>query len=164
MEIVVVFGLPGSGKTFVGNILKKAFGFSLHEADSDLPDDMREAIATQSVISDTSRDVFFAKIVAHTKHLQKQQTKLVVTQTFIKEKYRKKFLEAFPNTLFLLVEAPAKLRERRLKNRIDYPLDLSYVQQMNTLFEAPHIPHEIVQNDHEGETHIKKKLEEILQR
>jgi shikimate kinase len=36
MQLLVLFGLPGTGKTYVGKILEKDFGFFLHDGDTDL--------------------------------------------------------------------------------------------------------------------------------
>jgi gluconokinase len=47
--LLILFGLPGSGKNFVGRILQEDFGFLFHDADDDLPDEMREAIQSQQI-------------------------------------------------------------------------------------------------------------------
>jgi gluconate kinase len=87
--LIIVFGLPGAGKTYVGRILQECFGFFFYDGDNDLPDRMRAAIAAQAPIDDAMRDVFFARIILSIRRLQPEHNRLVVGQTCIKEKYRR---------------------------------------------------------------------------
>lgn len=162
MEIVVLFGLPGSGKTFVGNLLKKYFSYYHFDGDIDLPDDMKRAIQTQAVITDSMRDVFFQKIIKSTKRLKVKYGNIVVTQTFIKEKYRKLFLREFPQARFIFVKTDAVLREARLSKRKASPIDLKYAEKMCRNFDIPQIDHSVIINDSNGDKNIKKQLRLIL--
>src|SRR5260221_5055291 len=45
--LVILFGLPGAGKSFVGEILRAEFGFEFHEADNDIPDDYRQLVLAE---------------------------------------------------------------------------------------------------------------------
>jgi len=93
--LFVPFGLPAAGKTYAARLFEQ-FGFTMHDGDDDLPDVMRQAISTQQPVNDDMRDEFFKRIIAHVEQLLPKHPKLVVAQTFIKEKYRRRFLEHFP--------------------------------------------------------------------
>src|SRR5689334_345638 len=137
MEIVVLFGLPGAGKTFVGEVIRERYGFYFYEGDRDLPDEMKDRIRESLPIADDFRDKFFRRIIYN---LQKnKESKIVLTQTFIKEKYRQWILDTFPGAKFVFIEASDTVREQRLKKRDD--LNLVYAKKMTTLFEKPIIPH-----------------------
>jgi gluconate kinase len=162
MKLFVFFGLPGTGKTFCSKIAEKYFGFHLYDGDNDLTPEMQKAIQTQQAISDDMRDVFFENLTESAKDLLKRYEKIIIHQTFIKEKYRKQFLSAIPETHFVLIETLPEIRERRLQERKEYPIDETYARKMSKIFEKPHIKHVVIQNNFEGEEYIKEQLEKIL--
>lgn len=155
--LFVTFGLPGAGKTYVARCFQP-FGFVFHDGDDDLPDAMRAAISASLPINDTMRDEFFARIIASVKALNSYQPRLVVSQTFIKEKYRLLFLEYFPHARFVLVQADEAIRERRLTQRSHQPLAPEYARRMSLNFEPPHIPHAIITNNDDGEAAIRQQI------
>jgi gluconate kinase len=159
MQIVVVFGFPGAGKSFVAEVLKKDFGFYHHDADVDMPADLLKAVNTKALVTEQIRDRFFQKIIEHTKHLITEHQKLVVSQTFIKEKYREQFLRAFPEVKFMLVKTTDKIRENRLMQRKNFPIDLEYARKMCLNFDQPNIPHSVVDNDEDNDENIRKQLQ-----
>lgn len=158
MTLIVVFGLPGAGKTYVSKILQKHFGYFFYDGDLDLPEDMKSAISKSLPITDDMREVFFANIVSSIKKLQKTHSKIVIAQTFIKEKYRNLIKKEFPTTQFILVHATETVRTKRITERVEYPLDLNYVKKMVQIFETPHIDHVSIDNETDGEEEILKQL------
>jgi len=162
MEIYVIFGLPGAGKTFVGRLMQKHFGFYAYEGDQDMPDSLKQAIEKQEVVSDTLRDAFFDDLINQVKKLRSEHDKLVVTQVFIKEKYRERFLQAFPHAKFVLVASSANVREARLMKQKTWQLDLSYWRKMAEIFENPQIEHSVITNNNDGEEEVKEQLQLLL--
>ena len=84
--LLIVFGLPGAGKTYVGNLLRDEFGFYFYEGDRDLTDEMQQALKEKKLFNDSMRDVFFKNLIGKVSQLHKTKKHLVVAQTFIKEK------------------------------------------------------------------------------
>lgn len=161
--LYVTFGLPGAGKTYAARLFEQ-FGFAVHDGDDDLPERMRTAIHTQQPINDEMRDEFFGRIIAHVHELLPKHPKLVLAQTFIKEKYRKRFLEQFPFAKFVLVEANDPIRERRLERRTNQPLEPDYTRKMIALFETPHIPHKVISNDADGAFHLEDQIAALVKK
>jgi gluconate kinase len=89
---------------------------------------------------------------------------LVVSQTFIKEKYRLLVLRQFPSARFVLVQAPDETRERRLRERTHQQLDIAYARNMVTLFEPPRIPYAVIDNPVDGRAHLRTQLARLLER
>jgi len=158
----ITFGLPGAGKTYVARIFSE-YDFYVHDGDDDLTQDMKTAIATQSPINDTMRDAFFNQIIQSIYRLKPEHPRLIVAQTFIKEKYRLLVREHFPEAQFILVEADANIREERLIQRTHQMLDIDYTRKMRLIFEPPRIDHMIINNNGHGEREIKRQIEAILQ-
>src|SRR5258708_172438 len=111
----ILFGLPGSGKTFVGNVLQDYFNFHFYEGDTDITTEMKEAIHTKTVFTDEMRDGFFLNLIPNIKRLSQEHKHLVVSQMFIKEKYRTLLLQEIPEAKFILIETNETVRESRLK-------------------------------------------------
>jgi gluconate kinase len=160
-SLFVAFGLPGAGKTYVAHVFGQ-FGFYVHDGDDDLPPTMRAAIDASQPVNDTMRDEFFTRIITHVHELLPQYPRLVVAQTFIKEKYRLLFLEHFPGAQFILVEAEPDVRERRLRERTHQALDPEYARRMTHFFDPPHIPYRVLVNNMDGDAHIKTQIATIL--
>jgi len=158
MSLIILFGLPGTGKSYVGKIFEKYFDFYFYDGDNDLTEEMKEAIKVQRVFTDKMRDVFFEKLIRNVQKLKSKHKKLVVAQTFIKEKYRLDLLNKIPKTKFILVETKKSIREKRLFQRTDYPLDLEYVRKMELNFDKPIISHLIIVNNIDGVEVTKKQI------
>jgi gluconokinase len=161
MQLYVLFGQPGSGKTFIGKVMQKDFGFFHYEADQDMPSELRDAIVAETV-TDKLRDAFFNKIITRVTELVKEHEKIVVTQTFIKEKYRTQFHHAFPQAEFFYIHAPTLLREKRLLQRKEFQLPLETWRSMSLRFEDPTRTVQIIHNDEVGEGKIKERLQSLL--
>jgi len=162
MKLFIFFGLPGAGKTYVAKVAEKYFDYQLYDGDNDLTPEMLKSIHSQSTISDDMRDVFFENLIESVKDLLTGYEKIIIHQTFIKEKYREHFLKAFPEATFVLIKTNAKIREKRLRERKEFPLDEAYARKMVRLFDRPDIKHMTIQNNFDGEKYIKEQLEKIL--
>lgn len=161
MSLIILFGLPGTGKTFVGNIFKKYFDFYFYDGDDDLTEEMKQAIKVQRVFTDQMRDVFFERLIKKIKNLQSKCQNLIVAQTFIKERYRVSLINKIPEAKFILIETKNSFREKRLAQRKDYPLDLEYARKMKINFDKPVINHLVITNNIDGVEDIKKQINEL---
>jgi gluconate kinase len=144
-HVLVMFGLPGAGKTFVAKRLVKR-GFYFHDGDDDLPADMRRTIARAMPVTEAMRNRFVARLIRHVATLHRQHERLVVAQTFLKHRHRLQFLKRFPEATFILVTSDAKTRARRLAHRHHQPLDPRAVARMVALFERARAPYRILRN------------------
>lgn len=162
MSLIILFGLPGTGKTFVGKIFEKYFDYYFYDGDNDLTEEMKEAIKVQRVFTNQMRDVFFEKLIKSILNLKFKQKKLVVVQTFIKEKYRVELINKIPEAKFILVETKKSVREKHLMERVDYPLDLEYARIMEKNFDKPIINQLTIVNNVDGIKDIKKQINLLL--
>lgn len=162
MKIIALFGLPGAGKSYIGDLLQSDFGFYHYDGDQSLPKIMKQAIFKKLPINDTMRNLFFKRLTQKSKQLSKIHPKLVISQTFIKDKYRQDFLKQIPNTQFVFIKANKSIREKRLLKRSEYPLNIKYAQKMTTIFEKPKISYKQIVNNTDGEKELKLKLQKIL--
>lgn len=162
MKIIVLFGLPGAGKSYIGNLLQDEFGFYHYDGDLSLPKIMKQAIFEKLPITDTMRNLFFKRLNKKAKELLKDHKKLVVSQTFIKNKYRQDFLKQIPNTQFILIKARKSVRKKRLLERCEYPLDIKYAQKMTKIFEKPKIKYQRITNNIDGKQKLTLTFQKLL--
>lgn len=160
-HIIVLFGQSGAGKTFVGKLLRDTYGYHLYNADRSLPRPMRIALFKKEVITDDMREAFVANIIKRVRRLTQKHQKLAVIQTMTKEKFRKIFLQQYPNAQFILVTADTRIREERYLKRAYFNLGLSYLRHMSKLFEAPKFAHVVIVNDEDGKSQIRKYLSQL---
>ncbi len=162
MSLLICFGYPGTGKSYVGKILNKEFGYFYYDGDQILPTPMREALEQNRFVSDVMVDEFLDKLINKIQQLAKIHTNLVISQTFIYEKHRLQLLSLLPQAKFLLITTPDNIREERLAKRREFPITKNYARIMCEHFDKPNIPHFLLQNTEEGTNAIKKQLQILL--
>ena len=159
-NLLIFFGLPGAGKSYAARMVAWELNLKFVDGDDDLPESMRAAIAASQPITDAQRDEFFARLIEHIRRLRAKGHPLAVAQTFIKEKYRRQVLDAFPMARFILVKASEEVREHRLAHRTTGTrLDPDYARKMAAIFEPPGIPHDVLRNDGDEADIIVQALE-----
>ena len=164
MSLIILFGPTGAGKTYIGKLLGKEFGYYFYDGDNDLTAEMKQALNSMRVITDRMRQKFITRLINSTVRLCHNHEKLVVAQTFIKEKYRRRLLSRLPQARFILVKTRTNLRYQRRQKRADYPWDENYVKKMDALFETPLVPYRTITNDSTGPTRLKAGLRSLLLR
>ena len=162
MKIIVLFGKIGSGKTYIGKLLEKYFHFYFYEGDLDLTPEMKNSLKKNQPVTDSMRNKFFDILIINLNMIIKNHKNIVVSQTFIKEKYRKMFLRKFPKSEFVYIKSDDKKRREKVARRSDYNFKKSYVLKMDKNFEEPKIPVKIITNDFNGRSDIKHQLEKVL--
>lgn len=145
--LLILFGVPGAGKSFAGHLLRDEFGISFHDADHELPDTMRHALAHKLPVTDDMRGGFFERVIEVTQQLMQQHEHLAIAQAFMKEHHRRMVLDAFPQAHFILVTSRQDLIEQRFRQRDDYLIDLDDARRIAEAFEPPQVPHCVLPNN-----------------
>ncbi len=159
--LLVLFGLSGSGKNYVGRILRDDYSMYFYDADTDLTPEMQDAIRRQSIIPDAARDAFFRQLVERIRELRTREDRLVVSQAIYKEKHRELIRAYFPDARFIWVRAPPGVIAERLARRTDNPATLAYAEKILAIFEPPRISHFVLDNASDR-SEVKRQIEEIL--
>ncbi|MDD3028898.1 MAG: alpha/beta hydrolase fold domain-containing protein [Alphaproteobacteria bacterium] len=104
-QIIIVFGPSGSGKTFVGQQIGKSMGFHFYDGDSDLTQDVKDALVAGQPVTTEMRVRLYSHFVEKTKKLLASEENVVFAQTLPKDSDRQIFLKAFPAATFVWVDA-----------------------------------------------------------
>ena len=159
-SLLVMFGLPGAGKSFVARRLTSR-GFHMHEGDVDLPADMREAIVRAQPVTTEMRNRFIVTLMASVAALWMRHPRLVLAHTFLKQSHRLQFARRFPKARFVLVTAGDDVQAARLSHRIDQRLDAGYVRKMIAAFDPPVAPFTRIANTGDNDR-LERELDSLV--
>jgi gluconate kinase len=141
-----LFGLPAAGKNYVGQVLADAFGYTFYDGDLDLTDELRHAVRDGRPFTDPMRDRFYDALVGRIADLRQDHADLAFCQATFKARHREQMAAAFPDVVFVLVEADEAVRLARLA-RGGNPVTVEYAQRIAAFFEPPQHPHAVIRNE-----------------
>jgi gluconate kinase len=159
--LLILFGLPGAGKSFVGELLRDEFGFHLHEADDDIPDDYRRLVQAGHVVGDDRRDDYHRRLLIRIAALAAEHPKLAVAVPLLRQKHRDWLRARFPAAHFILVTCDPKQWEARLAGR-HHTVNAGYARKVLPLYEPPALPHVVLDNTGDGTDSLRAQLVQIL--
>ncbi len=160
--ILILFGLPGSGKNYIGKIIEKDYNFLFHDGDVDLTAKMKKSVKRGTIITKKMRKEFYNCLVKKIKKLNKIKNNIVIAQSIPKEKYRNFILKNFPDAKFILIKAKHKIIEGRLLKR-KHLASYDYCKKVHKIFEKPKIKYKIINNDL-GNKKIRMQLRDFLKK
>jgi predicted kinase len=131
--IIIVFGLPGSGKSYFASRLAKAL--SAGYINSDLE---RKKMFAERTYTAAEKLSVYEEMLSRVKEAVKDAKDLVVDATFYKQDIRQKFIEAAkPGTvIFIGIKAGEELTRQRLsKQRKDSDADFSVYKLIRSQWE-----------------------------
>lgn len=159
--IFILFGKPGGGKNFVGDIIDQYFDFYHYDADQDMLSEIEELVAKNQIVPDDLRDKYIDRVLKKSKELCNNYPRLIVTHAFTKNRHRRLFQDNFPEAKFLYVTADKDIRDSRLSERGQHMINKDYAQKVETYFEEPNLDYtEIINN--KGKKEIIEQLDKII--
>lgn len=148
--IVILFGLTGAGKTFVGQQLSAISPFYFWDADEAITDEMKQCIAEKRSFTQEIRDEYFNLVTNHIKLLCNQHEHILVSQAFYKNKNRTQLLAEFTHCIFLQVTVDSSIVLNRLRER-NNAITEEYAKIIINDFEPPTHPYFIITNNLEND-------------
>ena len=141
-------------------MLAEEFGYTFYDGDLDMTDELRHAVRDGRPFTDPMRDRFYAALVARIAALRRDHADLAFCQATFKERHRALVAEAFPDVVFVLVEASEAVRLTRLA-RGGNPVTVDYARQIATFFEPPRHAHFVIRNEG-GRAEVVAQLARLL--
>lgn len=158
--LIYLFGLPAAGKNYAGRVLAEAFGYTFYDGDQDLTQEMRDAVRDERPFTDDMRDRFYAVLIDRIAALRADHPNLAFCQATFKERHRLQMIDAFPDVVFVLVEAEPDVRLSRLA-RGGNPVTVDYARRIDGFFERPRHPHFVITNN-DGREDVVRQLAALL--
>lgn len=148
----LLFGLSGSGKSHVGELIHRTTRWPVYHADDDITPAMRQALAQAKPFTDAMRDEYFAQLAEQIARRRQAGEPLLVTQGVYKQRHRQWLTEQVPGLIPIWVQAPPELINARLAARKDGVAVASAAALAND-FEVPPVGTLHIHNDG-GDQHI----------
>ncbi len=167
---VVVFGLSGSGKSFLSSLLHKHFGYEWLRSDvirKELagikPEERAKAEFGKGIYTEDMTRRVYEEMVRRAKELTKEGKRVVLDATFLKRWQRELVLRSFEKPLFILAWAPEEVIKERLSKRRDVSdADLSIYLKQKEVFEKPEEVDYVKVNTNRSVEELIEELKRII--
>ena len=147
--IVIIFGLPGSGKSHFASRFAKVINAEYINSDR-----VRKEIFEKRLYSDEEKKVVYAKMLEQMKESVKQKRNLVLDGTFHKKEIRKMFIEEMKGKggiSFIEIQAAENIIAERLKKERTYSeADFEVYKLINRQNEPLAGPHLILRSTNDN--------------
>lgn len=168
--IYVLFGPPGVGKTYIGNLLAKSKNWHFFDADTIyLNDDELRYLLESGQYDQNVRDKFVKKLIMTVQHMLSVDSSkdLVIAEAFTKEKNRSEFLKYFDSQIeYIMIHASRDIAFERMRKRMkkeDHVVDENVFEFVWDEFEAPKIPHKILRNIDKSDDEIIEEFNNLIE-
>lgn len=148
--IIILFGKPGVGKTYIGKLLQQHYGYFFYDADQDLTPAAIACIQKEEIFSHAVEGEYIDVVIDRIQQLQARHKLLIVAQAFGREGGRQKLRNTFHSTQFYYIDIPDELANQRLLSRNDW-VNISYADKIRQVYEHPRIPHHQIDNSKDCE-------------
>jgi gluconokinase len=158
--LLILFGLSGAGKNFVGEILANKFDYYYWDADTEMPPTIQEQILKRNLLTQDMRDEFTRIIIDKIAELEKQYPKIAISQALYQEKNRYQIVSKYSHAKLIHIKATQQNMLYRLQQRNNW-VDQSYAEKISLFFESPQQLDAVITND-EGSAEIIWQFQNFL--
>ena len=170
-RVVVVFGLSGSGKSFLARILHEDFGYEWVRSDvirKDLaglrPEESARSEFGKGIYTEGMTKRVYEEMVRRSKDLLAAGKKVVLDATFLKRWQRDLVTSSFDRPLFILAHADEEEIRRRLSSREDVSdADFGIYLRQKEVFEPPEEISYVRINTQRSKEDLRRLLEDLVQ-
>jgi hypothetical protein len=124
---------------------------------------MRAAVREERPFTDAMRDRYYTQLIDRIDRLRREYPRLAIGQATFKERHRRQIAAAFPDVVFVLVEAAEEVRLARLA-RGGNPVTIDYARQIAAFFEPPRYRHYRIINESSREEVVEQLAALLLSR
>jgi predicted kinase len=158
--IIVVFGLPGSGKSFFASALAKKLNTGYLNSDQ-----LRRNMFTKRTYSTEEKMAVYDTMRLAMKVAIRNKANLVLDGTFYKESLRKQFQHESKERLWFIevIADESTIRSRLMKPRAYSEADFEVYKKLKSEWEPMKQPHLIIQSTNDNIEEMLKEAEDYLQ-
>lgn len=118
--IVYLYGLPGVGKNFIGEIFKNEFNFHFQDADEYLTVSMKNKLRKGEHFTIKEVEEYHKIIAYNIFELRFKHSNLVITQASLFKKHRNIIKKLNPEINFIHINSDLETINKRIKKRKGY--------------------------------------------
>ena len=154
-RIFIVFGLPGSGKSYFAQKFAERFHAEYLSSDR-----LRKLIFPIRTYSDREKEQVYDELLRRTKEIRKQNKMVLVDASFYKKELRESFLRKLapdPVACIEIIADESLIRERLKQKRADSEADFEVYKKIKAAWEPMPQDHLVLQS-------TNSNLEPMLQK
>ena len=155
--IVIVMGLPGSGKSYFASRLSKAI-----HADYINSDGLRKKMIAHRTYSLKEKELVYNEMLKQVRQASKQNKNLVLDATFYKNEIRNKFRQEAEIIFIEIIAGETLIKERLQSARKDSEADFTIYKIIRQQWEPMEQPHLILQSTNDNIEDIVEKAVKYL--
>ena len=166
--IFVLFGPPGVGKTYMGQLIGRTLNIPFFDADT-LIDAEEHQLIQSGLYDQNARDRFVKKLIKQVESILNDagNQDLIIAEAFTKEKNRYEFMSNFPgNVFYIIVDTPRELAKERSDNRYSLGGHVINERAFETIwgeFEPPRFLHFTMPNADLSDDKIVENFTHLIQ-
>lgn len=160
--VIFLFGLPGVGKSYIGQLLRERASLYFWEGDDALSLEMHEAVNREQPFSSAMMEELTSSIIQQILDLKKQHQIVVVSQAMLIESDRIKISQHVGEVLYVYVHCSLPLMRERVKRRGDFVTE-SYLEKLVAAFEQYKAETEAYPSIENADKTDEQLVEEIVQ-
>jgi len=154
-KIILVFGLPGSGKSFFASRLAIELKCAYVNSDQ-----VRLRMFSERTYTEVEKEKVYAEMLSTAHKAHQEKNDLVIDATFYKQAFREPYLK-IPNHFFIEITAADQIiKERLARPRVFSEADYSVYQKIRNEWEPFHEYHLVMEST---QTNINEMLSKAKQ-
>ena len=157
--IIYLYGLPGVGKNYIGEIINKYYNYYFKDGDDYLTPIMKFKLKKGKHFTEKEVTDYHDIIAKEVLKLSKIHKNLVISQASLKKSNRDKIIKLVPSVVFINVHANIETIINRIEKRNGY-VTKQYAKDLVNYLEVP--KNEIIIINDKSENYIIKQLELIV--
>ncbi|KTD78815.1 AAA family ATPase [Legionella waltersii] len=160
--IVFLFGLPGAGKTYLGQLLANHWSCPYWDGDEALTQEMRVAVHEERPFSEEMTRTLSNRMIESMTSLSSSHKTFVVSQAMLLETDRELFKKLFPDIRFVYIHCDKNTMLQRVASRANF-VSVSYCEKLLTAFqpyEQAALQYPSVNNNNKDDTILLDELKQ----
>jgi carbohydrate kinase (thermoresistant glucokinase family) len=118
--LIYLYGLPGAGKNFIGEVYKSKFNFYFQDADEYLPEKMKNKLKQGKHFTVEDVKEYHYIIADKIYKLKKEHQNLIISQASLFSKHRQIIKDKNPSIEFIYINSDRNTIIKRLNHRKGY--------------------------------------------
>lgn len=120
---VVLFGMPGCGKSTLGELLSKKLGYEFFDIDESIPEKFIELNRKGKLVPKVDVENYFKEEFDRVEEFLNKNENLVCSYVFVYEKHINELIKRFSNVILIHLDTTYEVLLSRLKSRKEHFFD-----------------------------------------
>lgn len=131
--IVFLFGLPGAGKTYLGQLLAEHWTCPYWDGDEALTEEMKASVLEEKPFTKEMTQTLSKRMMDNMTRLSESNSTFIVSQAMLLETDRQLFKQSFPEVRFIYIYCDKNTMLQRITSRANF-VTRSFCEKLQAAF------------------------------